>query len=117
RTEYQLSKILGTGHNVAADEVGVVFGELCRGADSLADDAVAESWGKSLDLGDDGRGGIAGVSVGHVRVGPYGVDVADRALRVGQILLSDKDERPLRHPTGVHVPLGGGQFGVGACQV
>ena len=36
-----------------------------------------------LDLGDDGRSGIACVAVGHVRVGAYGMDVADRALRIG----------------------------------
>ena len=60
--------------NVAADEVGFVCGKLCCGADGLADDAVAESRGESLHLGDDGGGGIADVAVGHVRVGPYGMD-------------------------------------------
>ena len=74
RAEYQLAKILGAGHDVAADEVGIVCGKLCCGADGLADDAVAESRGESLHLGDDGRGGIADVAVGHVRVGPYGMD-------------------------------------------
>ena len=59
RAEYQLAKILGTGHDVAADEVGIVCGKLCCGADGLADDAFAESWGESFDLGDDGRSGIA----------------------------------------------------------
>jgi len=62
------------GVNVAADEVGFVCGKLCCGADGLADDAVAESRGESLHLDDDGRGGIADVAVGHVRVGPYGMD-------------------------------------------
>ncbi len=62
------------GDDVAVDEVGFVCGKLCCGADGLADDAVAESRGESLHLGDDGRGGIADVAVGHVRVGPYGMD-------------------------------------------
>ena len=45
------------------------------------------------------------------------MDVADRALRVGQVLLTDQDERPLGHASGVDVALGGGEFGVGARQV
>ena len=83
RTEYQLAEILGAGHDIAADEVEIVCGQLAGGADGLADDAVAESRGEPLDLGDDGRSGIACVAVGHVRVGPYGMDVADRALWIG----------------------------------
>jgi hypothetical protein len=64
-------------------KVEIVCGQLAGGADGLADDAVAESRGEPLDLGDDGRSGIACVAVGHVRVGPYGMDVADRALWIG----------------------------------
>ena len=40
------------------------------------------------------------------------MNIADRSLRVGQILLSDQHERPLGHPSGVDVSLGGGQFAI-----
>jgi hypothetical protein len=45
------------------------------------------------------------------------MDITDRTQWIGQILLSDKDERPLRHATSVDVALGGSHFGVGARQV
>src|SRR5271156_5506983 len=45
-------------------------------------------------------------------VAPHWVNVADGALRVGQVLLPDQHERPLRHPAGVDIPLGGGQFAI-----
>lgn len=83
RAEYQLADILGAGHDVTADEVGIVCGKLCCGADGLAYHAVAESRGESLDLGDDGCGGIADLAVRHVCVGPNGVDVADRTSWIG----------------------------------
>jgi hypothetical protein len=59
RTEYQLAKILGAGHDVATGEVEIVCCDVCGGADGLADDTVAETRGEALDLRDDGRGGIA----------------------------------------------------------
>ena len=69
---------------------------------------------EALDLGDDRLGRVAGVAVGHVGVGPDRVDVAGRAARVGQVLLADEHERPLRHPPAVDVALGGDDLLEGA---
>jgi len=70
RTECELANVLGAGHDVAAHVVGVVGDHLRGGADGVSDDVVAESGGEPLDLRDDRRGGVAGVAVGDVRVGP-----------------------------------------------
>ncbi len=45
------------------------------------------------------------------------MNVADRTLRIGQVLLTDQHERPLRHPPGVDIPLGRSQFPIGPGQV
>jgi len=62
----ELADVFGTSHNVAAGEVWVICGHIGGGPRGLTDDAVAESWCEPLDLGDDRRGGIAGIAVGHV---------------------------------------------------
>jgi hypothetical protein len=33
-------------------------------------------------------------------------------LRIGQVLLTNQHERPLRHASGVDLPLGRGKFGI-----
>ena len=57
------------------------------------------------------------IAVRHMCVRPQRVDVADGALRVGQVLLADQNERALRHASRVDIALGGGEFGVAAHDV
>ena len=45
------------------------------------------------------------------------MDVADRAPRVGQVLLADQHERSLGHAPGVDVAFAGGHLGERADQV
>ena len=66
---------------------------------------------------DDRRRRVAGKAVGDMSVAPHRVNIADRSLWVGQILLSDENERSLRHPSGVDISLGGGQFPIVTDQV
>ena len=61
---------------------------------------------EAFDLVEDRLAGVAGIAGGDVRVGPDRVDVAARARRVGQVLLADEDEGPLRHPAAVDLALG-----------
>src|SRR5262245_15966141 len=75
----------------------------------MPDDPIAEAGSEPLDLRDDCRRGITCVTVRHMRVGPQWMYVG--SLRVGQILLSDKDERPLRPTAGVDIPLTRGDLG------
>src|SRR5262245_49231475 len=77
----------------------------------MPDDPIAEAGSEPLDLRDDSRCRITRVTVRHMRVGPKWMYVANRSLRVGQILLSDKDERPLRHTAGVDIALARGDLG------
>ena len=48
---------------------------------------------------------------------PQRVDVPDRATGIGKVLLTDKHERPVRHPPGMDIALGGGDLGVAAAEV
>lgn len=73
--------------------------------------------GEPLDLVDDGGGGVAGVAERHVRVGPDGVDVADRAGRVGEVLLPDEHEWSLHHRALGALTFGVCDFREGPAQV
>ena len=61
----------------------------------------AQARGEAFDLIEKRLGGVAAVAVGDVRVGPDRVRVAARPRGVGQVLLADEDEGPLRHPAAV----------------
>ena len=56
-------------------------------------------------------------AVRDVGVGPDRVDVARGAGRVGEVLLADQHQRPLRHHAAVHLPLGGRDLLEGAADV
>ncbi len=48
---------------------------------------------------------------------PHRVHIARGAGRIGEILLSDQNERPLRHPAAVHVAFGGRDLLEGAAHM
>src|SRR5262249_52963732 len=52
RSECELANILGAGHDVTTDVVEVVGCHLCGGTHGAAYDALPETRGKPLDLGD-----------------------------------------------------------------
>src|SRR5581483_10214017 len=97
----------GAVQDVAADEVLVVGCDLGGRACRASDDALSQARGEALDVIDDCGLGITGEAGRHVGVGPHRVDVAGRALGVGQVLLPDQHERPLRHAAAVDRALGG----------
>ena len=61
---------------------------------------------EALDLVHDGAVRVAGIAVRDVRVGPNRVDVAVRAIGIGEVLLGDEHEGALRHPAAVDLALG-----------
>src|SRR6185436_9806915 len=77
RPEGQLEDVLGTGHDVSADEIRVVGGHLGGGADRHPHNPVPEAWGEPLDLGGDRLCGVTRESVRHMRVRPERVNVSD----------------------------------------
>jgi len=99
RSHHHLDGIVGATDDVATDVVGVVGVEFRGSSGEAGDDSVAETGGESLDLVQYRVGGVAGAPVRYMRVGIQGVDGADRATRVCQILLRHNDERTLGHPS------------------
>src|ERR1700681_4292781 len=91
-----LEGVVLSGEEVTADVVGVVLFQLGWSAHVDGEHSFLEAWGEALYLCEDGVGGVAGVAVGDVGVGPDRVVPAGAAAGVGQILLPDQDERPLR---------------------
>jgi len=115
--EGQLANILGPGHDVTADVVRVQGRKLRGSAHCLPHDPIAEAGSEPFNLRNDRRCRIPGITVGHMGIRPDRMNVADRSLRVGQVLLTDQHERPLGHTPSIHVAFGGGQFAVIAGQV
>jgi cation diffusion facilitator family transporter len=95
RAEDQLARVVGAGHDVAADVVDVVLLHLGDVADVAREDAVPEARSEALDLRLDRPARVSRVAGGHVRVGVERMHVAVRARRVGEVLLADQHERPL----------------------
>src|SRR5690606_27069150 len=109
-TEDELLQGHGAGGEVAADEVGVVALEIRRREAVAADDAVAEPGREALDLGLDALGGVLGRAVGHVAVGPDGVEAGRRAGRVEEAGLGKDEKRALRDAPVPGRRLGGGDL-------
>ena len=70
------------------------------------EDPLAQAGREAFDLVEQRLGGVAGVAVRDVGVGPDRVDVAARARGVGEVLLAEEDEGPLRHPAAVDLAFG-----------
>ena len=75
------------------------------GSYRLSDDAFAEARREALDLSDHRCCRVTRIALGHMLIRPHRMHVADGSLRVGQILLTDQDLRPLGHAAGMDVPL------------
>src|SRR5690606_4115034 len=91
-----------------ADEVWIVALEVRRREAVAGDDAVAEPGREALDLGLDALGGVLRRAVGHVAVGPDGVEAGRRAGRVEEAGLGEDQDRALRD-----APLPGRRLGSG----
>lgn len=71
---------------------------------------LADSRREAFQLSPYGFGGVTGVAVGYVRVGPDGVDVSERPYGVGEVLLRDKNKRAFGHAAVRDGPLRMGNF-------
>ncbi len=81
------------------------------------EDPLAQARREAFDLVEQRLGRVARVAVRDVGVGPDRVDVAARARGVGEVLLADEDEGPLRHAAAVDLALGGDDLLEGADRV
>ncbi len=117
RPDQRLPRGVGAGDDVAVDVVRVVLLQLRRRADRAGEDPLAQAGGEAFDLVEQRLAGVAAIAAWHMGVGPDRVDVADRARGIGEVLLADEDEGPLRHPAPVHLALGGDGLRKGADDV
>ncbi len=112
--EEKLGERHGTAGDVAAEEVGVPFGESFGIADAAGENAVAEAWGKTLDLGFDDCGAVDDRAGGNVAVGPGGVLAFRSARRIEEAGLNDQDKGAVVEAAVEGVVLGLGDLGKGA---
>src|SRR5262249_6547984 len=73
RPRVKLEEILHAAVDVAADVVGIIRLHRRRPKRTAGQDAVAEAWGKALDLSLDRRGHIYIRAVRHMAVSPGGM--------------------------------------------
>ena len=87
--------------------VGVVALHVADVADVTGDDPVAEARCEALDLLLDLDRRVTGPTRGDVGVGVHGEEAPARARLIRDVLLTEKDERPVRHLAAVDVALAG----------
>jgi len=107
----------GSGGDVAADKVRVVRLQVLRRTHVDGGDAITEPGGVGLYAIKDRLSQVTRVAGWNVGVAVDGVQVADRASRIGQILLADQDEGGRGHFAVDNEPLGCGYLGEGAAHV
>ena len=76
RPEQQLAWRVGSGQNVAGDDVRIALLEVACGLHVAGHDPVAESGRESFDLALDRVGCVAGETGRHVRVGIERMQIA-----------------------------------------